>query len=110
MADTCFFESQGIPCVALISSEFKGQAVYQAGQLGMSNAVRLFVPHPISDCTRAQLEEKADAVIDRAIYSITHNDLALMQAEEDKGAWLGDKTNKSIQMSDNKQDDDDCAE
>ena len=63
MADSCYFESVGVPCAALVSTGFKGQAVFQAQQLGMSKAVRLFVPHPISDCTKAQLEAKADAIV-----------------------------------------------
>lgn len=51
-----------MPAVALVSSGFAPQARYQAGRLGYSNLAFLFVPHPISDQTPAELYAKADAV------------------------------------------------
>jgi len=59
--------------VGLLSSQFKVQAEYQAVQLGATNIDRIFVPHPISDCTTEQLHEKADAIMDQILTSLRSN-------------------------------------
>lgn len=75
MHDGAFFESKGIPSVALVSDAFKPQAQYQAKALGLEDAPRVFVQHPISDQTPAQLHAKADAVFEKVAEALTSNDL-----------------------------------
>lgn len=66
MHDVAYFESQGIPAVAVVSEEFRSQAVYQGRSLGLAENASLtkkvFLRHPISDQTRTQLYAKADEV------------------------------------------------
>lgn len=64
-------EKAGIPSIALLSSEFKGQAEYQAQKLGLAQVPRAFVQHPISDQTEAQLVAKADAVFEQVVEVLT---------------------------------------
>ena len=47
------------------------QAAYQARALGCETCPRLFVDHPISDQTSAQLHAKADAAIAGIILALT---------------------------------------
>lgn len=65
MHDVVALERRGLPAVALLSDAFKAQALYQAAALKLSDASRLFVPHPISDQSNAALEAKADLIFDR---------------------------------------------
>lgn len=66
-------EKAGLPSVALLSSEFKGQAEYQAHKLGLAQVPRAFVQHPISDQTQAQLIVKADSIFDEVVDGLTKN-------------------------------------
>ena len=59
-----WFEIQGIPALAIASSEFAEAAVSQARALGLENARRLFVPHPIQDATDSEMRAKADPIVD----------------------------------------------
>jgi len=59
-----FFESKGLPSVGILSSGFAAQASYQAKSLGCEDAVSLFVAHPISDATPAEMDAKADSVFE----------------------------------------------
>ena len=72
MHDTVWFEIQGIPSVSLASTEFEEAAEAQAKALGMNDARRLFVPHPIQDATDDEMRAKADAVVDAVIKALTH--------------------------------------
>lgn len=62
MHDIAFFEKAGVPAVALLSDAFKPQAQYQAKSLGLQQAARVFVKHPISDQTTEAIHQKADDV------------------------------------------------
>ena len=55
----------------MASEEFVDAATAQANALGMTDAQRVFVAHPIQDATDDQMREKADAVIDQVIASLT---------------------------------------
>jgi hypothetical protein len=65
--DIVWFEIQGLPSVAIASAEFADAAQTQAQALGMADAKRLFVMHPIQDANDQQIAEKADAIIDQVI-------------------------------------------
>jgi hypothetical protein len=69
--DTVWFEIQGTPAVSLASTEFIDAATTQAKALGMVDAQRIFVDHPIQDATDDEMRAKADAVIDQVIAALT---------------------------------------
>ena len=71
MHDTVYFEIQGKPAVSIASSEFMDAAETQARALGMEDARRVFVPHPIQDATDDEMRQKADAVVDAIIEALT---------------------------------------
>jgi len=62
MHDVAYFESEGRPANAILSSSFTAQADYQALALGLQGVQALCttVPHPISDQSPQQMAEKAD--------------------------------------------------
>lgn len=60
MQDVAHFESKGLPSVGVLTTAFKSQARYQAAMLNFPECPHVFVPHPISDQTPAQLDGKAD--------------------------------------------------
>lgn len=60
-----------MPSVSIASSEFEEAAEAQAKALGMLDARRLFVPHPIQDATDDEMRAKADAVVDAVIDALT---------------------------------------
>jgi DNA-binding transcriptional regulator/RsmH inhibitor MraZ len=69
--DTVWFEIQGVPAVSIASSEFEDAAATQASMLGMDNAKRVFVPHPIQDATDDEMRAKADACVDAVVDALT---------------------------------------
>jgi hypothetical protein len=69
--DTVYFETQGKPAVAIASSEFADAAETQAQALGLADAHRVFVPHPIQDATDDEMMDKADAVVEAVIRALT---------------------------------------
>jgi hypothetical protein len=69
--DTVWFEIQGKPAVSIASSEFADAAETQARALGMNDARRVFVAHPIQDATDDEMRAKAEAVIDDVIAALT---------------------------------------
>ena len=71
MHDTVWFEINGIPSVSVASEEFADAAETQAKALGMVDAKRVFVQHPIQDANDEQMREKADAIIDQVIKALT---------------------------------------
>ena len=71
MHDTVWFEIQGVPAVSIASSEFQDAAETQAKMLGMDDAKRVFVPHPIQDATDDEMQAKADACVDAVLVALT---------------------------------------
>jgi len=68
--DTVWFEIQGTPAVSIASSEFVDAAETQAKALGMLDAQRVFVAHPIQDATDDEMRAKADAVVEQVIAAL----------------------------------------
>jgi|TARA_B100000524_G_scaffold346515_1_gene246815 hypothetical protein len=68
--DTVWFEIQGTPAVSIASSEFIDAAQTQAEALGMQDAKRVFVAHPIQDADDQQMTSKADAIVDEVIAAL----------------------------------------
>lgn len=73
MHDTVWFETQGIPCVAIASSEFGEAAQSQRRALGMDGARYLLVPHPIQDATDDEMRAKAAEALPQIIAALTQN-------------------------------------
>lgn len=71
MHDTIYFEIEKRPAVAIASTEFGDAAETQARALGMEDARRILVEHPIQDATPEQIREKADAVVNEVIAALS---------------------------------------
>ena len=71
MHDTVWFEIQGTPAVTIASTEFVDAAATQATALGMEDAQRVFVAHPIQDATDEEMRAKADAIVDEVVAALT---------------------------------------
>jgi len=57
----------GIAAVPVATHEFMTAARAQAAALGRPEFDAVYVPHPIQDQTKAEIEAKADAVLDELI-------------------------------------------
>ncbi len=55
----------------LATDEFRTAARVQASRLGRPDLEAVFVPHPIQDRTRAEIEDRADAVIEEVVARLT---------------------------------------
>jgi|TARA_R110000787_G_scaffold9700_7_gene33639 hypothetical protein len=73
MHDTVWFETQGIPSVAVASSEFGEAAQSQRRALGMNGANYVLVPHPIQDATDDEMRAKAADALPQIIAALTQN-------------------------------------
>jgi hypothetical protein len=71
--DTIWFENNGMPTVVIATDVFVDAAEAQSSALGLPEAPRVFVPHPIQDATDAEIRAKGDAVIDQVIRALTMN-------------------------------------
>jgi len=69
--DTVWFEIQGTPAVSIASSQFVDAAETQASALGMLDAQRIFVAHPIQDANDEEMRAKADAIVDQVVQALT---------------------------------------
>lgn len=73
MHDNIWFEIQGIPAVAIASSEFGQAAQAQRKALGMNDARYVLVPHPIQDATDDEMRVKAGQALDQIVAALTEN-------------------------------------
>ncbi len=55
----------------LATEEFRTAARVQASRLGRPDLEAVFVSHPIQDRTPAEIEARADAVIDEVVSRLT---------------------------------------
>jgi|TARA_E500000178_G_scaffold352934_1_gene417542 hypothetical protein len=69
--DTVWFEIHGTPAVSIVSTEFVSAAAVQADALGMTDAQRVFVQHPIQDATDQEMRDKADAIVEATLATLT---------------------------------------
>ncbi len=74
MHDSVWFEVNGKPSVMVASSTFVDAAEAQARALGLPEARRVFVPHPIQDATDDEMRAKADAIVDDLIEALTNKE------------------------------------
>ena len=73
MHDNVWFETQGIPAVAIASSEFGEAAESQRSALGMNGAHYVLVPHPIQDATDDEMRIKAAQALEQVIAALMQN-------------------------------------
>ena len=71
MHDTVSFETQGIPSVFVLTTEFQEAAQAQADALGLPDVRRVFVPHPMQGQTDDEMHAKAEAVVEELIEALT---------------------------------------
>lgn len=71
MHDTLRLESLGIPSVPVATHEFMTAARAQAAALGRPEFDALYVPHPIQDQTRMEIEARADAALNEIVARLT---------------------------------------
>ena len=64
-------EALGIPSIAVATHEFMTAARAQASALGRADYEAVYVVHPIQDQTRAEIEGRAEAVIDEIYARLT---------------------------------------
>jgi hypothetical protein len=73
MHDSIWFEINGKPTVVVASDVFVDAAEAQSKALGLPEAPRVFVPHPIQDATDEELCARADAIVDQVIAALTRH-------------------------------------
>ena len=61
----------GLPSVPVATHEFANAARAQAAALGRPDFDAVYVQHPIQDQTKAEIEAKADAVLEEVIGRLT---------------------------------------
>jgi hypothetical protein len=61
--------------VVIATDVFVDAAEAQSSALGLAEAPRVFVPHPIQDATDTEIQAKGDAVIQEVIRALTMNKL-----------------------------------
>ncbi len=64
MHDVTKLESFGIPAIAVATTEFMTAARAQASALGRPDYDALYVPHPIQDQTKAEIEARAESALE----------------------------------------------
>jgi hypothetical protein len=71
--DTTRLEALGLPSVAVATHEFMTAARAQASALGRAGFDAVYVPHPIQDQTREEIESKAESVLDELASRLTES-------------------------------------
>ena len=72
MRDGIAIARLGIPAVALVTEEFWPQGNFVANSLGMPDAPRVRLPHPVAGTGEANLERIADAIAPAIIEVLVH--------------------------------------
>ena len=67
MHDTTTLETYRVAAVPVATTEFMLAARAQAAALGRPDFDAVYVEHPVQDQTRAEIEGKAEAVIDHLV-------------------------------------------
>jgi len=70
--DTLKLESLGIASVPVATHEFMTAARAQAAALGRPRFDAVYVAHPIQDQTKAEIEAKADGVLEEIVARLTN--------------------------------------
>ncbi|MBI4083268.1 MAG: hypothetical protein HY423_11725 [Candidatus Lambdaproteobacteria bacterium] len=68
MLDGILLEKAGIPAVSIITEPFRPTGKEMATNWGVPEYRFLEMRHPISNLTEAQLDARADAIIDQVLW------------------------------------------
>jgi hypothetical protein len=71
--DTLKLETMGIAAVPVATHEFMTAARAQAAALGRPEFDAVYVRHPIQDQTKAEIEARADAVLEELAARLTRD-------------------------------------
>jgi hypothetical protein len=63
--DAISFEKRGVPAVAVVTAPFLATGRAMAELHGMPDYAFVVVPHPFGSLTAGEVEERADAALDR---------------------------------------------
>jgi len=69
--DTLKLEAYGVPALPVATTVFMTAARAQAAALGRPDFDAVYVPHPIQDQTPAEIEAKADEIIQELVARLT---------------------------------------
>ena len=72
MRDGIAIAQLGIPSIALVTDEFWPQGDFVAESLGMPDAPRLRLPHPVAGTGEANLQAVADAIAPQLVEALAH--------------------------------------
>ncbi len=67
MLDGILLEKAGVPAVSIVTDAFVSTGKEMAADWGVPEYRFLDMPHPIANLTEAELNERADAVLDQVI-------------------------------------------
>jgi hypothetical protein len=70
MHDSIWFEINGKPTVVIATDVFVDAAEAQSKALGLPDAPRIFVAHPIQDATDEEIRAKADKIVEQVIAAL----------------------------------------
>ena len=70
MRDGISIARLGIPAVALVTEEFWPQGDFVAQSLGMPDAPRVRLPHPVAGSGEANLRHVAETVVDEIVQKL----------------------------------------
>ena len=75
MHDVHTLESLGVPSVGIATTAFAKQAIFQSEALGCAEPEKRLVlaEHPVSDCTAAEIGQKAQALYADLVRQLTSN-------------------------------------
>jgi hypothetical protein len=76
MHDSIWFEINGKPTVVIATDVFVDAAEAQSKALGLPEAPRVFVSHPIQDATDQEIRAKADGIVDQIVAALTKSPAA----------------------------------
>ncbi|MEE8396277.1 MAG: hypothetical protein V3S29_09500 [bacterium] len=65
MLDGILLEKAGIPAVSIITEPFRETGAEMAGDWGVPQYRFLEMPHPIANLTEAELDARADELVER---------------------------------------------
>ena len=68
MLDGILLEKAGVPAVSIITEPFRATGQEMAATWGVPEYRFLEMAHPISNLTEAEMDAKADAIIDQVLW------------------------------------------
>jgi hypothetical protein len=71
--DTINLENLGVPAVPVATGEFQTAARTQAAALNRPDLDAVYVPHPIQDQTKQEIEARADAALLEIVARLTQS-------------------------------------